>query len=229
MSAAIHWHAVGYNYREVEALRGLELAVPLGGVFALLGRNGSGKTTALRLAMGMLRPAEGRVEVLGRDPWRDGEEVKRRIGYVAEEQVLPPLLRVGEVFAFYRACYSSWDERLARDLVSRLQLPTRRRIGELSRGQARQAALIAAVAHRPELLILDEPAGGLDVTVRRAFLEVVVDLLAASGTTVVMSSHVFTDIERLATRVGIIIFCLACSKLAERRYRWMPLDLPPAQ
>ncbi len=187
-----------------DVLRNVSFGLETGEVVGLLGQNGAGKTTLMRLALGMLEPQGGRVRVFGLDPRRDPVAVKRRIGYVAEEQVLPAFLRVGEALAVHRTLYPNWDEDLERSLVDRFRIDRAARIGQLSKGQARQAALLCAVCHRPELLLLDEPAGGLDPAVRRQFLEAAIELLAAGGTTILFSSHHMGDVERLASRLVMI-------------------------
>ena len=188
----------------VLALDGLDLCIPEGAIYGLLGRNGAGKTTALRVAMAMLHPHSGTVRVFEKDPWKYQEETKARIGYLSEEQALPQRLRVREIFSFYGSCYPTWDSAMVDHLVERFSLRTDAYLGRLSKGQQRQVGLICAVAHRPELLILDEPAGGLDVVVRRGFLEAIIELLNAQGGTVVFSSHLLGDVERMASHVGFI-------------------------
>ena len=131
-------------------------------------------------------------------------ELKRRVGYVAEDQILPPFLTVGQVVALHRGLYPSWDDAMARDLLERFELPLKAKIRTLSKGQARRTALLCAVAHRPELLLLDEPASGLDPAARREFLETSIRLLNESGTSILFSSHYMTDVERMADRIVMI-------------------------
>jgi ABC-2 type transport system ATP-binding protein len=187
-----------------DVLAGVSFSVAAGEVVGLLGRNGAGKTTLIRIAMGMLEPQRGEVRVFGLDPRLHPVEVKRRIGYVAEDQTLPEFLRVAEVVQLHRELYPTWDEGTARRLAERFELPSHARIRELSRGQARQVALLCAVSHRPELLILDEPAGGLDPAARREFLETSIELLSDTGSAILFSSHHMTDVERMASRLVMI-------------------------
>jgi ABC-2 type transport system ATP-binding protein len=187
-----------------EVLRGVSLRVAPGEVVALLGRNGAGKTTLLRIAMGMLRSDGGRVSVLGLDPRREPVALKRRLGYVSEVQILPPELTVAGVLDLHRSLFPTWDLQLQHELQLRFRLLPSARIGALSKGEARQVALLCAVAHRPELLLLDEPAGGLDPAARREILETAVALLVESGTTIVFSSHHMADVERIAGRVVLL-------------------------
>jgi ABC-2 type transport system ATP-binding protein len=187
--------------REVDVLRGVTFSVGAGEVVGLLGKNGAGKTTLMRIAMGMLEVRKGRVRLFGLDPRREPIEVKRRVGYVSEEQILPPFLKVRDVVGLHRGLFPTWDDGMARDLAERFRLPPNAKIKTLSKGQARQVALLCAVSHRPELLLLDEPAGGLDPIARREFLETSIRLLNEAGSTIVFSSHYMTDVERLAERV----------------------------
>jgi len=188
----------------VNVLEDLDLTVEQGEVIGLLGRNGAGKTTVLRIALGLLAPQQGSVSVLGLDPRRDPMSVKQRVGYVSEDQTLPGFLSVEEVIDLHRRLYPDWDHELARDLGSRFQMRPAQKIKQLSKGQARQVALLCAVSHRPPLLLLDEPAGGLDPAMRREFLETAIQMLGESGTTILFSSHHMTDVERLASRLVMI-------------------------
>jgi len=185
-------------------LQGVSFRVTEGEVVGLLGKNGAGKTTLLRLALGLLEPQKGSVRVFGQNPRRDAATVKQRIGYVAEDQDLPPFLTVNQVIELHRCLYPAWDDRLVQSLGARFRLPASARVGQLSKGQARQVALLCAVAHRPDLLLLDEPAGGLDPAARREFLEASIELLNENGTTIIFSSHHLTDVERMARRVVMI-------------------------
>jgi ABC-2 type transport system ATP-binding protein len=187
-----------------EVLEGVSFSIGQGQVVGLLGKNGAGKTTLLRIAMGMIEPQEGHVLVFGLDPREEPLEVKRRVGYVSEEQILPPHLRVDKVIALFKGLFSDWDDDLARSLIERFSIPGNKKIKALSKGQARQVALLCAVAHRPDLLILDEPAGGLDPAARRDFLETSISLLNEAGTTILFSSHYMTDVERLADRIVML-------------------------
>jgi len=182
----------------VPVLKGVSFALTVGEVVGLLGRNGAGKTTLIRIAMGMIRAQQGAVRVFGMDPWEQPVEVKRRVGYVSEDQVLPERFTVGEVLALHRELFRDWDAGMERELMERFALSPRARIKALSKGQARQVALLCAVAHRPELLILDEPGGGLDPSARRDFLETSIRLLSEAGTTILFSSHYMHDVERMA-------------------------------
>jgi ABC-2 type transport system ATP-binding protein len=201
----LDFHDIHRAYtRGADVLHGLTFTVEAGQVVGLLGKNGAGKTTLLRIAMGMLEAQRGSVRVFGLDPRAQPVEIKRRIGYVSEEQILPPFLRVSQVIDLHHGLFPAWDPELAESLIERFDIPAQAKIKTLSKGQARQVALLCAVAHRPELLLLDEPAGGLDPAARREFLETSIQLLNEEGTTILFSSHHMTDVERLADRIVMI-------------------------
>jgi ABC-2 type transport system ATP-binding protein len=190
--------------RGVDVLDGVSFSVESGQVVGLLGKNGAGKTTLIRIAMGMIEAQRGEVRLFGMDPRSEPLRVKRRVGYVSEDQILPGFLRVVDVIRIHRGLYPSWDGQLERELLERFDLRPRARIKSLSKGQARKVALLCAVTHRPELLLLDEPAGGLDPAARQEFLETSIRLLNESGSTILFSSHHMTDVERMADRVVMI-------------------------
>jgi len=190
--------------RGEEVLSGVSFAIDEGQVVGLLGKNGAGKTTLINIAMGMIRAQKGSVSVFGLDPQESPVEIKRRVGFVSEQQVLPPHVRVEKVIQLHRELFPSWDAALESSLRERFQVDARARVKSLSKGQARQLALLCAVSHRPELLILDEPAGGLDPAARREFLETSIQLLSESGTTILFSSHYMSDVERMADRIVLL-------------------------
>jgi ABC-2 type transport system ATP-binding protein len=190
--------------RNRDVLAGVSFALEPGEVVGLVGRNGAGKTTLIRIAMGMLEAQEGSVRVFEMDPRVSPVEVKKRVGYVSEDQILPEFLRVRDVLALHREVFPSWDPDLERSLLEQFRIEPGEKIRTLSKGQARQVALLCAVAHRPELLLLDEPAGGLDPAVRREFLETAIRLLNEAGTTILFSSHYMGDIERIAGRIVLL-------------------------
>lgn len=190
--------------RGKDVLRGVSFSIGPGETVGLLGKNGAGKTTLMRIAMGLIETMGGELKIFGLDPRIDSVAVKRRVGYVSEEQILPDFLRTDEVISLHRTLFPSWDRKLEKSLRERFSIEGRERIRSLSKGQARQVALLCALAHRPELLLLDEPAGGLDPAARREFLETAIQLLGESGTTILFSSHYMQDVERLANRVVLI-------------------------
>jgi ABC-2 type transport system ATP-binding protein len=190
--------------RRTDVLNGVSFSIEAGCVVGLVGKNGAGKTTLLRIAMGMLEAQQGSARLFGLDPRREPLEVKRRVGFVSEDQILPPFLRVDQILDLHRGLFPSWSEAIAQDLITRFAIPPRSRIRTLSKGQARQVALLCAVAHRPELLLLDEPAAGLDPAARREFLETSIRLLNEVGTSILFSSHYMSDVERLADRIVML-------------------------
>lgn len=195
---------VSRGYGQQEVLTNMDLRVAKGEVVGLLGRNGAGKTTLIRLIMGLIKPWQGKVEIFGMNPQAEPVSVKSRIGYVAEDQELPGGLKVIEVINYHRELFPHWDNDHATRLIKQFELPPARKIKDLSKGQARQVALLCAVCHRPELLILDEPAGGLDPAARREFLETSIQLLVDQEATILFSSHHMSDIERMASRLVMI-------------------------
>lgn len=200
----IAFEDVTRQYQAVEALRGVDLRIDEPCVFGLVGRNGSGKTTLLRMIPCLLHATTGTVRVLGRDPWKHQEHIKRRMGYLSEDDNWPAMLRPRDLIEVHARLHAKWDRELERKLLDRFRLDADRRLGQLSKGQRRQVGLICAVCHYPELLVLDEPAGGLDPVARRQLLRVVIELLGDTGSTVLFSSHQFADVERLASRIGIL-------------------------
>ena len=205
MNPILEFDNVSRSYKPgPPVLNGVSFAMTEGEVVGLVGRNGAGKTTLLRIAMGMLAPHPGRVLVFGLSPTEDPVEVKKRIGYVAEDQVLPPTSSIAELISFHTYLFPSWDRGMERDLMERFGLSPKSRIRSLSKGQARQVALLLAICHRPELLILDEPAGGLDPAARREFLEASIQLLNREGSAILFSSHNLQDIERIGARVILL-------------------------
>jgi ABC-2 type transport system ATP-binding protein len=205
MKPVLEFHNVIRAFQKgTPVLNGISFAVQPGEVVGLLGRNGAGKTTLINIAMGMLFPQGGSVRVFGLSPEQYPVEVKKRVGYVSEEQVLPAGSSIAELIALHRYLFPSWDSQMESELLNRFGLSPRSKIGKLSKGQARQVALLCAVCHRPELLILDEPAGGLDPAARREFLETSIQLLNRQGTAILFSSHHMNDVERLGGRVVLL-------------------------
>ena len=185
-------------------LKGLSFQVMPGQVYALLGRNGAGKTTALRILLGFLAPHVGSVAVLDCDSTALSPQVRGRIGYVGEEHRLYATMTVAGAVAFEAGTRPTFRRAFADQALQRCGLRPSQRIPRLSRGQRATLSLVLAVASNPELLVCDDPALGLDVVMRREFLDALIDLLADTGCTVLFSSHFLTDVERIADRVGIL-------------------------
>jgi len=186
------------------ALADVRLAVPRGGVFGLVGVNGAGKTTLIKHVLGLLRARAGTVRVFGRDPAADPAGVLGRVGYLSEEPDLPGWMRVRELLRYTRAFYPGWDPEFAEELRAAFGLDPAARVKHLSKGQRARTGLILALAHRPDLLVLDEPSSGLDPIVRRDILAAVIRTVADEGRTVLFSSHLLHEVERVADRVALI-------------------------
>ncbi len=187
------------------ALDNVSIDVPRGCVFGLVGENGTGKTTLIKHVLGLLRAEQGTVRVFGLDPVAEPPAVLSRIGYVSEARDLPGWMRIGELLRYTQAFYSTWDERYAEELRRQFNLDADAKVKHLSRGELAKAALLIALAYRPELLVLDEPSSGLDPVVRRDILEAIVRTVADEGRTVFFSSHLLDEIERVSDRLAMIV------------------------
>ena len=195
---------VTYRFGARTALDAVTLAVPVGGVYGLVGPNGAGKTTLIRHILGLLQPASGAVRVFGRDPIADPVGVLSRIGYLSEDHDLPGWMRVDEFLRYSRAFYPAWDDAYAEVLRQAFALEPAVRIRTLSKGQRARAGLLVALAHKPPLLVLDEPSSGLDPVVRRDILEAILRTIADEGRTVLFSSHLLDEVDRVADHVTMI-------------------------
>jgi ABC-2 type transport system ATP-binding protein len=191
-------------YESGTAVDRLDWEVPVGSAYALLGPNGAGKSTTLRMLLGLVPPSNGECLVLGEDPWHTSAATRARIGYVSERRSLPPWVRVGRLIRFHAELYPRWNRRREQELRDLLSIPERHRVGELSKGQQRSLAILLALSSMPDLLVLDEPTAGLDVAARRDFLALLADYLAQGERTLVLSSHLLTDVERIASHVAIL-------------------------
>jgi len=204
MSSAIEASGLGRAYGSRWALQDCTLDIPAGHVTGLVGPNGAGKTTLLNLATGMLRPSAGSIRVLGGVPGQ-GTAQLRKVGFVAQETPVYAGLSVADHLKMGRRMNARWDPELAADRIRELKLDPRHKAGRLSGGQRAQLALTMALARRPELLILDEPVASLDPLARREFLERLADSTAGTGMSVVMSSHLVSDLERICDYVVVLV------------------------
>jgi ABC-2 type transport system ATP-binding protein len=186
------------------ALDSVTVAVLRGMVYGLVGANGAGKTTLIKHVMGLLLPESGSVRVFGLDPVAEPVGVLSRIGYLSEENDLPGWMSVDELVRYSRAFYPGWDDAYAEELRQTFALDRRASIKTLSKGQKARAGLLIALAHRPELLVLDEPSSGLDPIVRRDILGAVIRTIAQEGRTVLFSSHLLDEVEQVADHVTMI-------------------------
>lgn len=192
------------RYGAVEALRGLDLDVRPGQVYGFLGRNGAGKSTALRIIMGITLPTAGDVQIFGRQLRGEDPGVRRRIGYVAQEQAFYGWMTPLGLGRFVSGFYPTWQDAEYRRLLGLLEIPADRRIQTFSGGTHAKLALAVALAHQPELLVLDEPTAGMDAVARREFLELVRLQAERTRRTTLFSSHLIDEVELAADTVGII-------------------------
>jgi ABC-2 type transport system ATP-binding protein len=200
--SAISTHGLGRRYGSKWALRDCTIEVPEGSVTALVGPNGAGKTTLLQLAVGLTRPSAGDVTVLGLSP-RD-PALLARVGFVGQDHPLHRGFTVAETLKLGRKLNPGWDDALAHERVQRLDLPLDRTVGRLSGGQRAQVALTVALAKRPELLVLDEPVASLDPLARREFLNGLMEAVSETGLTVILSSHIVAELERVCDHLVIL-------------------------
>jgi len=224
----IHIANVTRRFGDTTALDSVSLSLPRGGVYGLVGANGAGKTTLIKHMLGLLRAESGAVRIFGRDPVADPVGVLSRIGYLSEEHDLPDWMRVDELMNYSRAFYPDWDADYADQLRRQFALDPAAKIKNLSKGQKARAGLLVALAHRPELLLLDEPSSGLDPIVRRDIVSAVMRTIADEGRTVLFSSHLLDEVEQVADHVTMIRHgrILLSAPLAEIRaaHRQQSLD-----
>ena len=192
------------NFKSKAALDGVSLSIPRGIVFGLVGENGAGKTTLMKHLLGLYKAQLGQVRIFGMDPVREPVAVLGQIGYLSEERELPDWMRVHELMRYTQAFYADWDPDYAESLRLTFELDPKAKVKTLSRGQRAKVGLLLALAHRPDLLLLDEPSSGLDPVVRRDILGAIIRTVADEGRTVVFSSHLLGEVERVADRVAML-------------------------
>jgi ABC-2 type transport system ATP-binding protein len=188
------------KFRGTVALDGLNLEVPEGSVYALIGANGAGKTTAIKILMNILQPTSGHAETLGLQKLSPREF--QQIGYVSENQEMPEWMTVGYFMAYLKPFYPTWDDARAEELLRQFELPRDRKLKHLSRGMKMKAALASSLAYRPKLIVLDEPFSGLDPLVRDELIEGLLE--SASESTIFISSHDLSEIENFSSHVGYL-------------------------
>jgi len=218
------------------AVDALSFCVPSGVVCAFLGRNGSGKSTTIRMLMNLIPPSSGSAQLLGLDARTGHDELMQRVGYVGEVPALYDWMKVRELAAFTARFYRRWNPSTFDSLMQRFAIDPGQKVRHLSRGTYAQLALALAMGHDPELLILDEPASGLDVLVRRDFLESIIQLIQREGRTVLFSSHLVHEVERIADQVvivdhGLLVAAASIDDLKQEVRRLTvrpsgPLDVP---
>lgn len=202
--AVVQIQNVSRKFGSKLALDNISLSIPAGIVMGLVGENGAGKTTLIKHVLGLLRAQSGSVRVFGRDPVADPVGVLSNIGYLSEEGDLPLWMRVHELMRYAAGFYKTWDEPYAQQLLQEFKLDPSAKLGKLSKGQRSRAGLLVAMAYKPPLLVLDEPSSGLDPIVRRDILGAIVRTIADEGRTVLFSSHLLTEVERVSDQIAIV-------------------------
>jgi ABC-2 type transport system ATP-binding protein len=192
------------QYGKTTAVDSIALSIPKGSTLGLLGPNGAGKSTTLKMLMGMLRPTAGTVEVLGMDMLESASKIKQRVGYVPEAHHIYRWMSVGEAIQFARSMFDTWNDELSGELLDVFQLPSDRRVRALSKGMLAKLSLLLALAHEPDLLILDEPLSGLDPIARDDFIDGVMQSVCGDERTVLFSTHQLDEVNRLADSVAIM-------------------------
>jgi ABC-2 type transport system ATP-binding protein len=224
---ALETDGLTVSYGRTRVIEGLTLSVPRGSVYALLGRNGAGKSSLLRVLLGQRPPASGRVLVLGEDPWARRTSLMARVGVVPEEPDAPPEMTPVQLSAFCARLHARWDAAAVAERLRRFEVPADRPFGRLSKGQKGAVMLALALGHRPELLLLDDPTLGLDVVARDAVFQEVIGDLADRGTCVFVSTHDLRAIEGIADHVAILHggrLALAGRLEALKAERGLPLE-----
>ena len=201
---ALRIESLKKRYGSRPVLNGVNLSIPPGSVLGLLGKNGAGKTTLLKCALGLVHADGGEIRLLGEDVRELSDTAKARIGYVPQEIAGYLWMRAGQLLQYTSAFYPKWNKSLVKQLLTDWEVDPHDRIGKMSMGTRQKLAIILALAHEPDLLLLDEPAASLDPAARREFLKAVLDVAAEGRRTVVFSTHITSDLERVADRVAIL-------------------------
>ncbi len=228
-SAPLASHDLWHSYEAHAALRGIDLTVRPGSVLGLIGRNGAGKSTLIRALLGLLVPTRGRAEVLGEPALRLTDRAKERLAYVPQQPEAFPWLTAEQMLSFVGRFYPRWDGEFARAALGRWEIPAARLLAKLSPGERQRAELIRALACRPDVLVLDEPAAALDPVGRRELLREVAARAGEAGCTVLFSTHIVSDLERVASRIALLHegqLLLHCD-LDDTKERYARLWLPP--
>jgi ABC-2 type transport system ATP-binding protein len=202
---AVETHGLAKRFGSRVALDGLEMRVPEGAVYVLVGPNGSGKTTTLRTLLDLVRADEGWAAVLGKDSVAEGPEARALAGYVPERQDAGyGWMKVQQLLDFHASYRNSWDAAYAAELMERLEVRDHTKFGKLSKGEARRVQLVLALAHRPPVLLLDEPTDGLDPVMRDEALALLSDHVAETGATLLVSTHLVYEVEGLGDHLGVL-------------------------
>ena len=202
--SVISMQRVTKQFGSKAVLQGVDLNVPAGAVVGLVGTNGAGKSTLIKCLLGLLRPTSGTITLLAEDPWNLSASAKSRLGYVPQIVRLYPWMKVRHLLAYTSAFYDTWDGDWAETLLDRWDLPREHRVGPLSPGQLQKLALVLALGYRPELLVLDEPVASLDPVARREFLRSLLEVCQDEKHTVLFSTHITSDLERVASHLAVL-------------------------
>lgn len=192
------------RFKQQEVLKGVDLELPTGSVVGLLGKNGAGKTTLIKCMLGLLKLDGGSARVFGEDAWDLSAIAKAKLGYVSQEPAIYPWMKVRQAIAYHAAFYPHWNGELIERLIDEWELDRNQRIGPLSPGQLQKLAILLALGNEPDLLILDEPAAALDPVARREFIRTVLDVAADGNRTVLLSTHITSDVERVCDRLAVL-------------------------
>ncbi|PCK06319.1 MAG: hypothetical protein COA42_17450 [Alteromonadaceae bacterium] len=202
-ASALNIASLHKSFGNVPILKNLNLSVPSGHVYGFLGRNGAGKSTTIRTIMGITQPDKGKVYVFGQDVSRS-LLCRQQIGYVAQEQNFYGWMTAKRLGEFVAGFYPNWDAKTFQQLLGRLDVPFKQKVGTFSTGMKAKLALALAVSHHPRMLLLDEPTAGMDPFARREFIEIIRDEKITGGRTTIFSSHFINEVEMVASRVGVI-------------------------
>jgi len=200
----IHIRDMEKSFGKTRVLTGVNLDIPQGAVVGLLGTNGSGKSTLIKCLVGLLKADAGEMQLMGDACWNLSSATKGRIGYVPQELKLFPWMKVKHLVHYIASFYPNWDYVLSNRLIREWHLPLDQRVGPLSTGQMQKLAIILALGHRPDLLILDEPVASLDPLARREFLRSIRELAADERHTILFSTHITSDLERVTSHVALL-------------------------
>lgn len=192
------------SFKNQQVLAGIDLTLQPGTVTGLLGRNGAGKTTLMRAALGLLRPDQGDCRLFSHDAWDAPASERQRIGYVAQESLAFTWLRVRDALNLVGSFYENWDDKLVNRYLHEWDVDATKFVQDLSTGQRQKVAILLAIGHRPDLIVLDEPVASLDPVARRQFLQALVELNDDLGSTILFSTHITSDLERIASHVCVL-------------------------
>jgi ABC-2 type transport system ATP-binding protein len=229
-SNVVDIHHLTRRFNDKAALQDVTVQIPRGQVFGIVGENGAGKTTLIKHILGLYRAQQGSVSVFGMDPVKHPQEVLSRIGYLSEQPDFPEWMTIAQFMNYMAAFYPNWDRQYATRLLEMANLDSRKKIRELSKGQQARVGLCAAQAHRPELLVLDEPSSGLDPVARTEILATVIRTVVLEGRSVLLSSHLLEEVERVCDHLlffsnGQVLLSDSMEAVLERHYQ-ITLRLP---